>query len=74
MAKSLQEQAEEYRALLRLAVSSHPGPLPPRLANWWVNESAEMSREANEKATRIAARRDSLLAKIAELQAEVDAL
>jgi hypothetical protein len=71
---ALQTQTDEYRTLLRLALASHPGPLPPRLRNWWEDEQVIIQKEADERALRLEQRRQNLSSRIATLQAELDAL
>jgi hypothetical protein len=71
---ALQTQTDEYRSLLRLALSSHPGPLPKRLGDWWTAEQIIIQQEAAEIAAKREAKRQNLAARIATLQAELDAL
>jgi hypothetical protein len=67
MTEALQDQADEYRSLLRVALQSHPGPLSQRLQTWWTAEQAIIAQEAADRAARRLQRIADLDIKINEL-------
>lgn len=73
-AEALSDQVDRLRKLLREAVESHPGPLPNKVNAWWLAEQDRLAEEAAAAAARAERRRTELAAKIAALQAELDAL
>lgn len=71
---ALNDQVDDLTKLLRIIAASYPGVRPPALEAWWVREQAIITAEDAARAARTEQRRQELIAKIADLQATLDAL
>jgi spermidine synthase len=68
------EERDFYRDMLRKVAENYPPTIPTYLSDWWTAESALVAAQRADKIRRKAEKAAELTAKLADLQAQLDAL